>query len=257
MEKTKKNRFLRIAGLFFAWGTAAAFFNGLWAQNLVPNGSFENYDECPRNYTEFGQKLQVASWYSPNKSTPDYFNACSKFNVGVPNNFMGNTFAAQGNAYVGLLLAERPDLIAENQKPYNQREYIQVKLTNELAVGSQYRVQIKYCIAQRSAFAVNRLGVCLSPNRIKSKKVIRCHPQVFIDTLKTDSIAGVWNELTGTIHAKGGEKYLTIGNFFTDENLIYNPMDVSEYRGSVQKRIQEGGYAYYFIDQVSLRKVTE
>jgi hypothetical protein len=45
------------------------------AQNLVPNGSFEQYDTCPTNVN--GTSLQYAnSWVNPNAGTPDYYNAC-------------------------------------------------------------------------------------------------------------------------------------------------------------------------------------
>ena len=69
-------------------------------QNLVQNGSFEEYTECP---TSFGQWNRVVGWTSPYTQSADYFNACADSNVcSVPFNHMGYQYAAQGQAYMGL-----------------------------------------------------------------------------------------------------------------------------------------------------------
>ncbi len=230
----------------------------LWTQNLVPNPGFEEYNECPKNYTGYSEKLKISNWYSPTKGTPDYFNSCSKFNVSVPVNFMGNVFAKEGNAYIGLLLAEKPEIPFEKKKPYNQREYVQVKLLKPLLGGNNYSVSCFYCVAPHSGYALNRLGIALTTKPEKKRnKVIPLKYLVSIDTSRIDTISGVWFKLAGTIRAKGGEQYLTIGNFNDDFTIKYRAMDYSEYRKSIQQAIKQNGYSYYFIDMVSVMPLNE
>ena len=45
-----------------------------FAQNLVPNPSFENYSACPENISEIDFALP---WTSTTGATPDYYNSCS------------------------------------------------------------------------------------------------------------------------------------------------------------------------------------
>ena len=66
----------------------AAYAHG---QNLVPNGSFEEYGECPNN----GAQIDRAIGWSAFRRSPDYFNSCDEGSVAsVPFNFIGEQFAA-------------------------------------------------------------------------------------------------------------------------------------------------------------------
>ena len=66
------------------------------SQNLVPNAGFEIFDKCPDNYLLTDRKMLVPGWYIPTGSTPDYFNSCTRVQVGVPENYMGYCLAKDG-----------------------------------------------------------------------------------------------------------------------------------------------------------------
>src|SRR6266568_4143817 len=85
-------------------------FTSQWmtGQNLVPNPSFEIYDKCPNQYLATYRKMLVPGWLLPTGATPDYFNSCTKIQVGVPENFMGYCFAKEGQAYAGIILLFNP-----------------------------------------------------------------------------------------------------------------------------------------------------
>lgn len=221
-----------------------------FAQNIVSNGSFERYNECPASYTALKEDIGVTDWYSPTKGTPDYFNKCSKFNVSVPVNFMGHMFAKHGNAYVGILLAEQPERVALKKKPYNEREYIQTKLSIALKKDSSYFVRIFYSVASHSIYSVNSLGVCLTADNPKGKRVLKCEPIVLKDTATVETEAAEWIELSDTIKASGGEQILTIGNFLDDCSIKYQKLDDSQFRHSVQVTMNDNRFAYYWIDEV-------
>lgn len=224
----------------------------LIGQNLVPNGSFEEYNICPRNITPYKQDIDIPYWYSPTKGSPDYYNSCSKFNVGIPNNFMGYLFAKNGNAYVGILLTEKPDRINNKLKPYNEREYIQVKLNSPLKKDHIYEVRLYYSIAQYSLYAVNTLGICISENRPPGKKVLNCNSLYVENTINPYHEKGEWFLLVDTIVANGGEVHLTIGSFQDDYNTKYKKTEYLHFRNSIQNAMLTNGYAYYFIDVVKV-----
>ena len=93
------------------------------AQNLVPNGSFEEYVECP---SSFGQWYQVVGWGSPYFHSADYYNSCSPNVVsGVPFNTSGYQYADDGQAYVGIYTYEAP----------YYREMMSTELSEPLQIG--------------------------------------------------------------------------------------------------------------------------
>jgi len=73
----------------------------LFAQNLVPNPSFEEYVNCPNDY---GESFELRNWFIA-ISNPDYFHACDGYNdtCGVPINVWGFQQPASGDGYIGMI----------------------------------------------------------------------------------------------------------------------------------------------------------
>lgn len=73
-----------------------------YAQNLVPNYSFEDTLQCP-----IGNGISPITysppWFSPTNSTANYFNSCNNFSWGVPNNVGGIQYARTGKSYAGII----------------------------------------------------------------------------------------------------------------------------------------------------------
>lgn len=231
-------------------------FYNVKSQNLVPNPSFEIYTLCPEDITMTSVSKLIPNWYLPTRGTSDYFNECAKFQVGVPQNFIGNLFAFEGKAYVGIILLEKPPVDdSVKKKLVNYREYLQAELIEPLVQNKKYCVSLNYAIANYSTYATNSLGICLTNTQIKNRtsiKALKCKPIVMapIDTIFTDK--NYWYALTDTIVAKGGEKYITIGNFFDDLNTAYKLLDNSDLSPAIKKRVLENKIAYYYIDFVSI-----
>lgn len=97
-----------------------------YAQNLVPNPGFEEYEECPSTLNQ----LSVCSGWWNARGTCDYYNACStSYLVGVPYNVWGYREALSGNAYGGFAsIAMYPDY----------REHLMTQLIEPLNVGQEY-----------------------------------------------------------------------------------------------------------------------
>ena len=55
------------------------------------------------------------------------------------------------------------------------------------------------------------------------------------DTTFINSTKDMWFEVSDTLIAQGGEKYLTIGNFYSDANTQYLTLSTSDIRKRLQK----------------------
>jgi hypothetical protein len=72
------------------------------AQQLVQNGDFENFSQCP----EYVSQIERATgWTRPTEGTSDYLHACNTmpYSVNVPNTQFGEQAAHSGNGYGGIL----------------------------------------------------------------------------------------------------------------------------------------------------------
>lgn len=228
------------------------------AQNLVSNPGFEEFDDCPVDMTLYPQRKLIPHWYMPNKGTSDYFNACTNLQVSVPNNFIGNLWAYEGQAYAGIVLFEIHVEDTACKKDQNYREYLQTELKRPLLKDHFYAVKLYYAVATYSTYAVNRLGIYFSEDNIKNKfsyKTLLFEPQVFIpeDTVFTET--NIWHELSDTIKANGGESYITIGNFFDDKDTKFEKLDISQFNLPLQHNIEKNGLAYYYIDMISVEEI--
>lgn len=103
--------------------------------NLVPNPSFEEYNQCPNADAQFSR---VNHWVSF-RNNPDYQNACDTTNkAGVPNNIWGYQSAASGQAYAGML-----SFSSSGNQSTSFREYLGAELISPLTIGTRYYVSLK------------------------------------------------------------------------------------------------------------------
>lgn len=217
--------------------------NYLQAQlNLVPNHSFEELFDCPDNVDQLNK---CKEWYNPtpNKGSPDYFNDCSINTVNVPNNVFGFQFASEGKAYVGIALW------TENITPvnYDYREYIGVKLKNKLKANVKYCVSFDISLANKTHIAVKSIQLALTDTPLiisGAHNLSVFSPQLefkskifFSDTLQ-------WINLKKSFISKGGEEYITIGNFYKN-----NETDTMKLNSTIPNTLNA---SYYYIDNVWL-----
>lgn len=227
----------------------------LTAQNLVLNGSFEQFDKCPDNYVIKNKSCLVPHWNIPTGGTPDYFNSCTLFQVGVPQNYMGYCLPKDGMAYAGFITLYDPPKDTTKIGTVNYREYLQTKFTNPLIKNQTYKVSLYFSIASYSTFATNRLGIYISKKKIRNKlttKILHYKPQIYTDTISINTEMDTWIELSGIYTAMGGESFLTIGNFYDDKNTRFEYIENNEVSSIVKEKIQRRRIAYYYIDNVSV-----
>ena len=207
-------------------------------QNLVPNGSFEDYTLCPDYFSQWDR---VVYWTSPYTTSADYFNACSGGDIcNVPLNQFGYQFAFDGNAYMGIATCD-----ASGSPLY--REIISAELTEPLQVGVPVCISFRTTCGGYGSSAGNSAAwkgrgpgaqfFVELPNDWPSY----LYPNVaavFMDTVLSDTAA--WVLVSGTYVPDSAYRYIAIGNFFADSLSWVMPLP------------NGGGFpvAYAFVDDV-------
>jgi OOP family OmpA-OmpF porin len=207
-------------------------------QNLVLNGSFEDYYSCP---TLSSYDISLCKYvFNPCGSTSDYFNSCADFSTSVstPKNIAGYQIPKNGNSYVGIVISYIDDF----------QEYVQIKLINPLVKNKTYSFSLYTVLAKRCGVATSNIGIkfvndstqysCLQLSLFSQPDWQNPKRNYIKDTVN-------WVELSGKYNAKGGENYIIIGCFRGGSNLdtvIFNPT---------------GGAPYYLIDDVKIIEENE
>lgn len=176
------------------------------AQNLVPNGSFEEYDTCPY---QLSQLYFASPWFSPTNTTPDFFNACSP-NMNVPNSPVGVLNAQEGFGYASILTINF----------WGGPEYLGVKLTEALVANVDYCVSFYTSIAKGEGkfCSIEKIGTYLAKDSIFQPIIgyMNLMPQIRNVSPIVDTN---WVWIYGNYKAQGGEQYIYIGNFEPTNNV--------------------------------------
>lgn len=213
-----------------------------WAQNLVPNPSFENITTCPT----FASMLDLASpWYNPTQGTPELFHGCAPNGdfAGVPQNYSGGfQYARTGMGFAGIYTFR----VGVAQ----MREYIQVPLLQPLQAGTCYAFKMYVNMPNEFELACDGIGAHISVGPVNSNNPFLLALTPHIDhpagVLITDTLG--WTEVSGTYTATGGETHLTIGNFRNDANTAWAMFNPGTWYTE---------QAYLLVDDVSLEAIAD
>ena len=189
-------------------------------QNLVPNYSFESYSVCPDGCTVIPKSYFVDDWIMATLGTPDYFNICSN-KSGVPDNWVGKLYARTGVGYTGLI----PGMyINSNLNLEEKREYMEAKLKEELTKDEYYFLGFSTSLAGASQYAINGIGLYLSDTLININNSIYhlpFQPQLLNKNNDVITEKYKWRDVSRIYKASGGERYILLGNFQSDENTRF------------------------------------
>lgn len=223
--------------LIFALITPSAF-----AQNYVPNGSFEEYEKCPTALQQF--KGYCRNWHSFTAGTPDYFNACSSPAAsGVPTNYNGDQPAFAGKAYAGLYVY--PPTGTPSQRT---SEYLATRIT-PLMKGNEYEVSMYVSLADRSQWACDGLGVFFKTDSgyVNTTKRLTFKPHVSFTSFGVLNDDNAWVRISGKFIADSAYAYMVIGQFADTPTIVNSPDNSSKPRNLP--------YAYYYIDSASVTEI--
>ena len=184
-------------------------------QNLVPNWSFEEYDECP---TSLSQLMNADNWISF-RSSPDLFASCASYEsgAGVPINsyFQGSCLPMEGENFGGYVQFDYPSLLSE---------VLAVQLISPLQIGNSYYVS--FYVRRRALNSSN----CWSNNiaatftmqeyadwPLNETMPINNNPDIFHE--ESVQSQEVWQKVDGWFMADSAYTHLAIGNMYDPELL--------------------------------------
>jgi outer membrane protein OmpA-like peptidoglycan-associated protein len=220
---------------------ALGIFSMAQDQNLVENGSFEQIEGKIKR----GGAISVAvGWMSPTKASADLFAGKVKTDYGTPDNYVGFEEPFEGKNYVGIRVFSYND-----KEP---RQYISTKLKLPLRRDAMYCVKFYVNLAEGSKYAANNIGINFSKKQYnidENKSIMTTTDVLHRDNPVYNGYFG-WEEVCATYVSTGGEKFLTIGNFFSNGDTKNQRLKkVKDFSGTSVMS------AYYFIDNISVQMI--
>ncbi|MEO5641875.1 MAG: gliding motility-associated C-terminal domain-containing protein [Bacteroidia bacterium] len=207
------------------------------AQNLVPNGSFEDTIANP-NWASYLPQV-CTNWLSPLPGSSDCFSDINPFCLGCASLLRT---PRTGIAYGGLYTWQIDDTVS------NFHEAMEVQLTDSLIAGKKYCVSFYVCRLYVSNYSCASIGTYFSDTAItnSSQTLTNYTPQVSNNAATGNLLIDTanWTLVSGSFIASGGEKFMTLTNFAT--NQLSDTIHVGHEYYNFQK------YAYYFVDDVSV-----
>ncbi len=200
------------------------------SENLVPNPSFEEIQDCDLYFEEF-DKVKDWKGYS---FTPDIFHICSEISfLSVPRNIFDFQFPAHGRGYAGIMAyhVEYPN------------EVIGAKLKQPLEAGKAYKLTFQVSRAKTHArYASDNIGMLLTNEPDKAAYAGKAH--LIMEEVITESED--WVTVSGVVRADKAYQYVMLGNFFTADYTRLQLMPEGKFET-----------AYYFIDDVGVYPTTD
>ena len=219
------------------------FVTRIHAQELVTNGDFESYTQCPDYVSQIGR---ATGWSRPTEGTSDYLNAClgMPFSLSVPGNQFGTQAAHSGNGYAGFYCFYGNQ--AAEVPGNDDREYVTHGLASPLVPGRTYAVEFFVSLADVSKYAVNDIGALLSmqvPTRT-DEFAIEHAPQITNTTQELLDDKTGWMRINGCFVADSAYAYITIGNFHDAASTQFT---------EVPTNYPLTYFSYYYVDDVSVQ----
>lgn len=179
--------------------------------NLAPDGSLEDTVCCPNA----GSQLYCASPWFEAGPTPDYFHECDYLGiVGVP---LQGLYAEDGKAFAG----------CHNYQYFSTGggvEFIEYPLPDSLRKGKKYQIGFyvcpsKWAYAPHDAFHAKLTNDSLIITALPyyaQPDIANPSGNIIADTLS-------WTLVFGYYTAKGGERFVTLGNFYPASKTNFAP----------------------------------
>lgn len=224
------------------------FINLGYGQNLIPNGDFEVYLNCPQDQNEISN---VNNWFNPfPELSPDYFNSCNNImcTVGIPSNAQSDSLEAMsGKAYVGLLTVATVQGVP--LEDFNPREYISIKLVESLEDNQEYEISFYSALSKNSKTATE-LHFHFSEKQLETEEISEFLTASTVDLLQDTS----WTFNKVRFTGKEQYKYLTIGNFSSADDYKISSVE-NRFSSCIFPLGLGEFYTYYFIDDIQLKKL--
>jgi len=207
----------------------------VYGQNLVTNGSFEDYLDCPDDQYEIDQAQPWSSF----KQTPDFFHVCDESNAaGVPySSIYGYQEPLTGDGQAGFIALGFTDT----------HEIIGAQLSQNLETGVDYYVSFYVSRGFGGGFhsncdcAINNVGLKFLTQGYSLDETIPIDNQadILYEEVIVDTVG--WTHISGWFTADSAYSHIAIGHFFDVDNTT-----LENYNGYPFYK------TYYFLDEVCI-----
>lgn len=179
-------------------------------QNLVPNGHFDTYTNCPTSTLQ----ISYATGWETYGGSIEYLHECgTNPAITVPSNSFGFQYAtgSESGGYAGFYPAY-------SAGPNYVYEYFGRELATSLMVGQEYHVSLKMSLADLSNCALDKMGVLFTTIPYSPQNPLQANnaPHVYTTATITDSVN--WVTISGSFIADSSYQYIAIGQFFDPSN---------------------------------------
>ena len=205
---------------------------------MIENGSFEQLEG---KIKKAGSIEVAVDWMSPTKTAADLFATRVKSGFSVPNNPFGKEEAHDGENYAGITTFSYGDKVP--------RTYLSTKLKTPMRKGLKYAVKFYICLSEGSKYASNNVAANFSKKQWsinEDKSIIGESSVLDVENVIFNAMFG-WDQVCGVYTAKGGEKFLTLGNFSTNNDTKNERM--KKPKSFTGKQVVS---SYYYIDDISV-----
>lgn len=208
--------------------------------NYVPNPSFEVTKDIPCYWNQGLGKFEkwFIDWSSPTETTPDLLSTQSKSTCWShpEKNNGGKQYPRSGVNMIGM------KFYGVGGTDTYWHEYIQIELEKPLKKDSLYYAEFWVNLSSKASKACDNIGIYFSHSlyNTRNRLPLIMTPQINSGKIIKPGISK-WRKVKGVFMANGGEKYLMIGNFYSDDQT-----NIERIPGG-----RDG--AYYFIDDVKVR----
>ncbi|MGB1216948.1 MAG: OmpA family protein [Saprospiraceae bacterium] len=207
-------------------------------ENLVPNPSFEELASYPLGWFHKGKDYSrlMKYWNSPTQASPDIYHPKVRIPIFWTQKGFGIEPPRTGKTMSGITVYG-----CENGKPHC-REYLQIQLLEPLVIGQKYKASF-WTTTLQDGKSINNLGIYFSKEEIDEIIVdeLNFEPQVNEERI-IYAKNGRWQKIEAIFTASETSDFLLVGNFFPDSLT------------KVREESTPLNYAYYYIDDVSLKK---
>ncbi|MEL6942960.1 MAG: OmpA family protein, partial [Bacteroidota bacterium] len=211
-------------------------FTSTFAQNLVPNPSFERANEITDRWMGTFSKFNRAMkfWNSPTQGSPDLLFLKVKDKMFPPRDgfHLSSYFPRTGKMMVGI------KTYGCAEKVMHCKEYLQIALKQPLNVGTEYYLEF-YVNPLYSSVLSGNIGAAFSTaytKQLYAEGLYKFEAKVNKEEVLYHT--GSWQKVSGKFVADSAYHYLLIGNFYQDE---LTDIDITH---------AEIDYSFIFIDDV-------
>jgi outer membrane protein OmpA-like peptidoglycan-associated protein len=131
---------------------------------------------------------------------------------------------------------------------------LSTKLKTPMRKGMKYAVKFYVCLSEGSKYAANNVAANFSKKQWsinENKSIIGESSVLDVENVIFNAMFG-WDQVCGVYTAKGGEKFLTLGNFSSNADTKNERM--KKPKGFTGKQVVS---SYYYIDDISVTLIDD